>query len=374
MALGMESVFVRNERDELYAEYKRRIDMRAVLDHYAPDNTNEQGDEVIHSCLIDRVDPHHVNGDTNPSASANLVKKTYNCYGYGGGDVFWLICQMEGKEYFHEIVPFLGQFLGDATMSKADFLDELKRLFEGDPKPEKPPVYHERVLRNWALYHPYLRTRGVTKEAAERLQLGYDETGVRITIPHWVDGKLMGWQRRSLSDPRWPTTPPDPVRRNGEVVGYVDPPPKYKNTTLFPKNETVYNLDRVRARGHRKIIVVESPMSVAKAESLMADDSDRLSAVVSTFGAKVGDAQMALLRGFDRVTVYFDNDSAGAKGALRLIDGLYRHTKVEYVEAEQGKDMADYDTVSDLDRILDAAVPAFIALPKLEREHGRRKA
>lgn len=365
--IGFKRVADREAKDALHDEYLRRIDVEQLLDHYGAEHTQRRGNEIIHSCLLDRVAPHHNNGDRNPSASCNVEKKVYSCYTYGGGDIFWFVAQMEGKEHFHEIVPFLGQFLSGGATTNEDFLDELEQYFRSESVKTDTPVFHERVLRNWALYHPYLRDRGVTKEAAATLQLGYDEEAVRLTIPHWVDGVLVGWQKRSLSDERWPQTPPEPVFEGGKIVDHVDPPPKYKNSTNFPKAETVYNLDLVRSRGRRDVVVVESPMSVAKAESFGIHN------VLCTFGAKIGEQQIARLREFEEVTVFFDDDSAGRRGAYKLLEGLHRHTTTYHVEPEPGMDMGDYATLSDLSRIMDTREPAVLALMELEKDYGSKR-
>ena len=83
----------------MYEDYKRRLDARQVLEHYGADNCMEQmgrdgSTEIIHSCLLDRVEPHHRNGDQNPSAACNLDKKLYVCYNYWGGDLFHFIAKM----------------------------------------------------------------------------------------------------------------------------------------------------------------------------------------------------------------------------------------------------------------------------------------
>ena len=354
----------RHESNGLLREYLRRIDPEAVLDHYGVENAHEKGSEIIHSCLLDRVDPHHANGDSNPSASLNTEKKVYNCYTYGGGSIFWFIQKMEGKEHFHEIVPLLGQFLGESTVTDtAKFLDELEQYMTAPSSDaENMPRYHERVLKRWAKYHPYLRDRGITKETAEAFQLGYDEEHVRITIPHWVNGVLVGWQRRALTDPRWPVTvverAPDGSQLDGGRI------PKYKNSTGLPKHSTLYNMDRVLSEcGDSSVIVVESPMSVAKAHSC------GITNVVATFGAKVTRQQVELLRRFRQVVVWFDDDQAGQYGARVILESLYKHTVVTYVHAEPGKDMADYDCDGMMERLRPPNVePGVMALMRMDKK------
>lgn len=353
-----------------YDEYRRRIDPQLVLDYYGAQNAYEintgEGVEVQHSCLIDRVDPHHTNGDQNPSARMNLEKKLYVCYTYGGGDIFWLIRTMEGKETFEEIIPLLGQFLTGSTESKEDFLKELEGYFETKHNAEDEPIptYSDRVLKQWGFTHPYLtKYRGVTHEAATRLRVGYDHEDRRIVFPLFFEGKLVGWQKRAVPDGLgYP-----PTLAEGDYL------PKYKNTPGFPKSRALYNYDTVVERGRDEILVVESPMSCLKAESLT-DGDDLLAGTISTLGAKVSDTQVAYLRRFKRVYVYFDADSAGQKGARFLTERLYRHTDCVVVRAEWGKDLADYETKEEVMRVIESrSSPAFLQLADWDRNDAKKK-
>ena len=346
-------------------EYRRRIDFESVLDHYGARNTSRlQGvdgtTEIRHSCLLDTVDPHHNHGDENPSARANLDYKLYHCYTYGGGDVFWFIMQMEQKETVREIIPILSKFLGEATESSADFLKELDGFFTKNEVKVDIPTYSERVLKPWMKFHPYLsEVRGISLDAASLLKVGYDERDRRIVFPHFMEGKLVGWQKRAITDDRWPLTQPD---EHGVM-------PKYKSTAGFPKSEWLYNLDRVRTRGLREVIVVESPMSVLKAETLQleAEDNDDplirlLRGTVATFGAKVSDRQIDLLSTFDKVYVYLDDDEPGQRGAKSVLERLYRRTSTVYIPAEEGKDLGYYSRRESVQKVFDQQVPGFLQL------------
>ncbi|AEQ21066.1 DnaG-like DNA primase [Rhodococcus phage E3] len=354
----------------LLEEYRRRIDVEAVLDHYGAENCFQIGNEIQHSCLVDRVDPHHSNGDKNPSARANLDEKLYVCYSYGGGDIFWLIQKMEGADSVADILPVVAQFLGESTLDTESFLTELKKFFESDEAAVEPPTYHPRVLKRWQMIHPYLyEDRGIAPWACEELGLGYDPEAVRIVFPHWAkvrgETKLVGWQRRSLTDPRWPVTPPESrVDLDGNV--HLRPPPKYKNSPGLPKNETVYNLERLRERGVKRICVVESPMSVAKALTLSdrEDPTDILGAFVSTFGAKVGKEQIRLLADFNEVLVWMDDDVPGRKASRILLEGLYRQTNVLHIEPDTGMDPADYWTRDEIMAPIGRAEPAVLTMSR----------
>lgn len=378
------------ERDQhdrrLYKQYLRRIDVQVVLNHYGARNQEEQGDEILHSCLLDTVDKHHSNGDENPSALANVEEKLYLCRTYSrwrGGDMIQFIMRMERKENFNDVVPIIAAMLDDEDLPEAEktqrFKDELLEALHPTAKAEVPiPDYDYRVLRGWAQIHPYTLERGISHEAASRLQIGYDEKAVRITFPHWLpDGRLVGWQKRRLEDPRWPQTPPEPVKdEDGKIVKYIDPPPKYKNNKGLPKRTTLYNLQRVLERDKEHVIVVESPMSVAKAETLMTGPEDLLAGVVASFGAEMTDEQIDLLKQFRRVYVFMDNDGAGNGAAKLLTTELHRHVSVYVVPTEIGKDLGDYDSRDELIRLLDKSEPAFRAMArwnKKETKYAQRR-
>jgi len=335
----------------IYDEYKRRLDARAVLEHYGAENCSELSGsdgttEVVHSCLIDRVEPHHTNGDASPSACANLEKKLYTCYAGGwSGDFFHLIAKMEGKESLADALPVIGEFLTGAVSEAEDLRTTIGRFFT---RPGADlidlPTYHERVLKPWALVHPYLyEERGITVEAASKLQLGFDERENRIVFPHFWNGRLIGWQKRAIpSRPGWPGT-------------YSDYP-KYRSSLGMPKSETLYHYDQ--ARKYTSVLVVESPMSVAKAVSWGLDN------ICATFGAKVSDRQIDLLKGFNRVTVWFDSEPAGRAGERKLVQGLYRHTAVDAIIPEEDTDLADYTHLDEAVAMWSRAVPAALRLPE----------
>jgi hypothetical protein len=338
-----------------YEEYRRRLDARRVLEHYGVENdrdevTDRGETEVIHSCLLDRIDRHHNNGDANPSAACNLDRKLYVCYSYWGGDLFHLVMKMENTTSFADIVPVLAPMLGDATAEPDQFAAEMEDLmarFFGQPGAYTAdlPSYSERVLAPWAFVHPYLHERGIDSGTASALQIGWREDDNRIVIPHFWDGKLMGWQARAVPD------------RPGRWPGTANQQPKYKSTPGFPKSDTLYyNHARTRPTGG-SVVVVESPFSVVKAVAAGLEVP-----VVATFGAKVSSAQAAILADFDEVTVWADADAAGTLMARRLARSLYRRTRVWVVDPEPGRDMADHDTAASMEARIAAAEPAVRVL------------
>lgn len=337
-----------------YAEYLRRLDVRAVLEHYNAENCTEMRNrdgsvEILHSCLLDRVEPHHANGDQNPSASANVEHKTYICYSYMGCSIPQLIARLERQPLSR--VPLMGQFLSGATTDSKTFLAEVEQMMaRATPASVPLPAYSERVLRPWAYIHPYLSSRGVSDDTASALHIGWDQESNRITIPHFWEGHLVGWQRRSIPPGDWPAT--------------VEQHPKYKSSPGFPKSTTLYHLDPNRRADH--LIVVESPLSVIKAHSL------GITNVVATWGAKISDEQIRLLRSFPRVTVWMDPDPAGFSAEQKLVRGLWDHVHVRVAHSPEGSDLADCQTAGDVHQKIEEAEMGALALARYERGGGGR--
>lgn len=343
---------------ETYADYRRRIDARRVLERYGAENMREvpgQGGttEVIHSCLLDRVEPHHMHGDRSPSACVNLDKKLFVCFGYWGGDLLHLVMKMERKNSLAEVAPILSGLLEGATKPPDEFRAELEKLLERPAAfAADLPAYSSRVLAPWARRHPWMwEARGVSEEAQERLQIGYDPVEDRVVFPHFWRGQLVGWQKRAL-----PSTQPD-------RSGYM---PKYRSSTGFPKSDTLYGYDLARAAGHAQVVVVESPMSVAKAHSLGVEN------VVATFGAGVSKPQAELLREFKAVTVWTDDDPAGRAAERKLVNALHRQVNVRVVRPDAGRDLGDCASLPEVEAKLDAAEPAFLVLARWDKERGDR--
>jgi DNA primase len=327
---------------DAYQAYLRRLDARALLDYYGAERCTEQVNnrdgttEIVHSCLIDRVNPHHHNGDVNPSAACNIDKKKYVCYSLGwGGDLLQFIRVMEGYDNVRATLPIAAEFLTEAVVPARTLLFEMERLFDRGDYTAELPTYDESVLNAWTEGHPYWNERGITVGTMEALRLGYDPTTRRIVFPVFFGHQLVGWQKRAIP---------------GESVS---PEPKYKNSPGFPKSQVLYNYDL--AKDYPRVCVVESAMSVAKALSVGVPN------VVATFGSKVSNEQIRLLRDFEIVYIWFDRDSGGMGGEYKLTQGLYRHTTVKVVTPDGGKDMADA-SVEDIAVKLAHAVPAPLKL------------
>lgn len=335
-----------------YDDYLRRLDVRAVLAHYGVENDREEPGrqdttEIVHSCLLDRIERHHSNGDANPSASCNVDRKKYVCWAFWGGNMFDFIAKMEDKEDFSDILPLVRGFLGDSTLDTDTFMAELDRIFTSNPRGSAGsvlPAYDSRIINPWAFTHPFLAERGIDKDTASRLHIGWREDLNRITIPVFWAGQLVGWQARAIPDRggQWPGT------WGGSF-------PKYKSSPGFPKSAILYGSELgPKSLEGCEVVVVESPFSVIRATAL---GLDRV--VVATFGAKVSQRQIDLLADAKRVIVWADDDPAGQSMERKLVRSLHRRTRVAVVPPDVGLDLGDYDSAESAEAKIESAVLAI---------------
>ncbi|WP_267716697.1 toprim domain-containing protein [Streptomyces sp. CoH17] len=371
--IGFESAS-RSATKRLFWEARQKLDAEEILERYGAQNISRQegrnGDELVHSCLIDKVIPHHSNGDATPSAYLNEETLLYNCWSFGGGDVFWLIQTMEQAENREDIISVVSELIQGKEENEEKLLDSLKKLLSPETKLLKLPEYNKRILKPWKLIHPYMtEERHIDVSVLKAKKIGYDERDVRVVLPHFWEGKLVGWQKRRLDDPRWPQTP---LGLEGKRA------PKYQNTSSFPRSETLYNWDSV-PKDSKAVLVVESVLSTLRSLSIAStaarDQSPTMSAAtmqilqspLSTFGAKVSSEQVALLRSFEEVIVWMDDDFPGHKATVKLIKELYRHTNLTVVPNRGAKDDLGGLPAETSIGLIESRVPGFMVLDEYEK-------
>jgi len=216
------------------------------------------------------------------------------------------------------------------------------------------------------MIHPYMtEARGISEEVLKSHSVGYDEKEVRIVLPHFWHGKLVGWQKRRQDDPRWPMTPLEETGRWG---------PKYQNSHSFPKLETLYSTTQLTTdMDNSSVLVVESVLSILRAETLTTSSitartmtTKALTNATSTFGAKVSDTQLKLLRNYDRVVLWFDDDIAGLRATLRVCKALDNFTHVYVVQNQGARDDLAGLTESEIEYYLEGIEPSVLVLSDIE--------
>lgn len=327
----------------------------------------------------------HPSADASPSFSINEDTLLWHCFTCDDGGLLpLLVVRIEeledddDKTAWRQAIEWLIPY-SDGEVSEDDdaaFMEQLQRYFDrGEEKTrhEKPkmPFYSERVidslepcpldiLEKWNISYEETVEHFKLKydPARRRYKDGKDYVAPALVIPHYFNGKLVGYQERWLADdrPKWV--------------------PKYTNSDDFPKRTTLYDWDnRGEARGD-PAIVVESAMTRIRLWELGYPG-------LATFGASITDEQTRLLRALrGGVILSADNDpdylnkkgvwveGAGKQALLKTAEKLADYIPVEFlpfVDKDKG-DLADLvdEEVHDLVR---RRTPYFAA----QRPRKRRK-
>lgn len=316
----------------------QKIDLcQTLLDEFGAQRVSLQGDELHHSCCL----PFglHRNGDVHPSASINVEKLVYSCFVCGGGTLLWWVATCRGITS-HEARGWLESASGRGGTNLSALLRYLDALYHPtkDLPDEAIPVYSEKVLEPWAYHHPYMtEVRGIPMSTLRHFKIGWDPERDRIVIPHFWQGKLVGWSTRRLAN---------------------DGTPKYRHSPQFPKKTTIFNYGARRAA-----VVVESPLSV------LARFHD-CPVMEATFGAIVPPGQLRLLSKHPQVVLFFDNDEAGWKATLDVGSYLMNHTDVRVIQNPWSADPADLSS-EDFGKVMSDLVPFGVWSPPLDLEPYR---
>lgn len=280
---------------------------------------SEKTGEMVHGCLVSPG--QHRDQDKNPTASLNYQKLTYNCLGCGAsGGLLWFIATCRGessaeaRRWLEETAGLGGQVLELGAM--LSFLDAIYS------RPTKVPIpsFSKKMLDGWAFDHPYLTEgRGVPQEMYRRFRLGWDPSVDRVVIPHFWQGKLVGWQSRKLPAD-WRSV--ELTDSAPEIHSGRSGSPKYFSSPDFPKDVTVFNYDKRETEA----VVMEAMLSViTHGESFHG---------VATFGATVTETQLRHLIKYERLTLWMDNDKAG----WRAVEGTPEEKPTK--ERPEGKERA----------------------------------
>ncbi len=139
----------------------------------------------------------------------------------------------------------------------------------------------------------YLKSRHVSRKAAEKANLRYDEEQNRILFPvHDARGELYGFSGRSLDESYSPKNP-----RVRDYAGLI------KSQSLLGEE----HIDE-----SKPFLVVEGLFAYARMLTIGADETHN---IVATFGCNMSEEQRDIVVEYDRpVYMLYDNDFAGDKG------------------------------------------------------------
>ena len=271
---------------------------------------------------------YHQHGDRTGKFAINREKKVYNCFVCGGGTLLTLTMAIRDCDE-REGLDWLRQFTSKAHQTDENFMDEIDGLLAPAVEEQETitPWFGPNVLTQWeGRDHEWFAERGISDEVREKYHLGVDENTRRtkggdefisesIVLPHFWEGKLVGWQNRWMGDrPKWV--------------------PKYTNTNDFPKRTTLFGWDHA-AFGDKPIVVVESVPTVLYLASLDIP-------AIATFGATVSKEQLKIMRGCQQgIILAQDNDQAGDQWRGSLVSYLDRYIPVMEMEMAWEDDIGE---------------------------------
>lgn len=331
-----------------YSEIKDDIDIDQVeaAIGFSPLYT-DRGNDVGH-CIWPE---NHSNGDTTGKFAIHRDKKVYNCWVCGGGSLLSLV--MERFELdVDQATEWLAEFThGQAGWTDHEYADYLLSMLEDiDERVDTMPYFNPRVLERFDGGLDYFRSRGIMDEISllynlrfsemvmkpapkknrgeEVVKIDDDYYGPAAILPHYWQGRLVGWQHRWLAwnedhsaTPRWLA--------------------KYTNTTDFPKDNTVYNYDAA-LRATQPVVVCES---VATVLFLLSHGVP----AISYFGGNIDPAQLRLIRRLSQgVILAPDNDKVGGtlvNTATKYLERFIPVYVAEPVDLGPKADLGDYAQV-----------------------------
>ena len=259
--------------------------------------------------------PTHTSSRSRDSFAVNIARNVWSCRslscmqargGRPGGNILDLVALMEGCS------------IRDAALRLQDWSGAAPERFivprasRGDPiVSENPPLRF--ALQYIDATHPYLRSRGVTRQTIRAFGLGlYTGKGLlrgRIVIPiHNASGELIAYAGRAI---------------NGEE-------PKYRFPAGFRKSLVLFNLHRAIATKTNTVIVVEGFFDAIAVHQAGYP-------VVGLMGSGFSRHQGELLVSrFDHAVIMLDGDDAGRQGTAAIHTALTSRMGVTVISLENG--------------------------------------
>lgn len=173
------------------------------LDELGILNIREDNEEIFFSCPFDG----HKNGDRNPSASFNISKNVFNCFGcLRSGNAVSFLSELEGVSYLKALGWIRERFGAGFIEPQDTLLEELESIFnpvERAERTKKQIILSEKEIEKRAIEwehitDSYLTQRGFTPEILNQFQVGFDNISGRYTIPIRNEhDELVGFKART---------------------------------------------------------------------------------------------------------------------------------------------------------------------------------
>lgn len=234
--------------------------------------------------------------DKTPSLSINIEKKKFKCQSCGfSGGIGKLLSHFGIHHYYGEMAPTLSELQEMLNELNADeHIEESISNFDVDE------------LDDYKFYHPYLLSRGISKEFARMNLLGLDKKTGRVTIPIFFEGEYYGCAKRSI---------------------FADTVPKISYEESFPKDKIIYICPSYQGLSN-SLLVVEGPFDCLIPTKFGQD-------TVSTFSAEFSLEQVKIIEKFAegrQIILGFDNDGPGRKAVDKFLNLCYNPLAIKVFE------------------------------------------
>lgn len=326
-----------------FDEIKQRVSLEMVINRYGWKLRRTGPAALRGRCPL----PTHRSQESSESFTATLDKGTggaWSCHsqscaaergGKKGGNALDLVAAVEACS------------IRDAAMKLSDWFPAQPVTQEKKPPPDPEPQQIEDrshgepdgneginkplkfQLKSIDAAHPYLQSRGVTPDLAQRFGVGcFSGRGSmsgRIIFPiHNEKGELVAYAGRSIDDSE----------------------PRYKFPVGFHKSRELYNLHRTIEEGNkrRRIVIVEGFFDCLKV-------SNAGFSCVALMGSSISEAQAQLIiRRFKAAYVLLDGDEAGQQGTGECLMRLGRRMFVYAPVLPEGKqpDMLSTEQIGEM--------------------------
>lgn len=289
---------------------KQSVSMEQLLAHYSVSLRKVNSTCLRGQCPL----PTHSSKETKYSFSVNTEKSIWTCKSDS--------CVKASGKKGGNILDFV------AVMESVAIIDAAKKILEwlptngnspkpGTPKPE--PAKAENTPLGFELkgiaYHPYLESRGITKETAETFGVGFfpgkGSMAGRVVIPIYNEtGELLAYAGRATDNTE----------------------PKYRFPPGFSKSHVLFNLNRVlKLSAPRRVILVEGFFDAMKVHQA------GFPAVVALMGCTLSDVQAELLaKHCEAAALMLDGDDAGWDAIAKILPPLSHSLFVKVIPLAAG--------------------------------------
>jgi DNA primase len=310
---------------------KAAVSMEAVLGHYGVKVRRVNATYLRGKCPL----PTHraAGGKDKESFGVQLSKNVWACQsrscvesrqGSKGGNVLDFVAAMEGCSVRDAALRLQGWFMNGDDEGRAEnsgplFSPATAKTRESSNESESSQ--QENAPLKFALNgidasHPYLTKRGIRRETAEALGVGFfpgkGSMSGRIVFPIAnAKGELVGYAGRTIDGSE----------------------PEYKFPAGFRKSLELFNLHRAIKTGSKCVHLVEGFFDTMKVHQ------GGFTCVVGLFGWCLSDAQAKVISThFDEAVIMLDGNDMGRRGSAGCAARLAPVMKVKLVWVPWGKE------------------------------------